>query len=170
MNQAHIHLILNHFPVVGPVILLPLLAYCIFRGGHELRMATWAVATFVGLLALPAFFTGEPAEEFIEDMVGVSKPAIEDHEEAAEASLVGSGALGVIALFGFVAGLRSGSVRQGNVVLATIACLVAAAMSGNAARKGGLIRHPEIGELESTATSEPSEGAGVESEGIEEAE
>jgi hypothetical protein len=54
----------------------------------------------VALLALPAYFTGEPAEEAVERAVGVTEQVIDAHEAAALVSLVGVELLGVIASAG----------------------------------------------------------------------
>src|SRR5690606_26021317 len=83
MNAAHLHLLTNHIPIVGISIgLLILAAGFIFKNTVVKRTAL-AVFIFAALLAVPAFLTGEDAEELIEDMAGISHQLIEEHEDMA---------------------------------------------------------------------------------------
>jgi hypothetical protein len=51
------------------------------------------------LLAMPAFFSGEGAEELIEELPGVSHELIHEHEEKAEVFIWLCAATGLLALF-----------------------------------------------------------------------
>ncbi|HET7290515.1 MAG TPA: hypothetical protein VFJ67_08775, partial [Thermodesulfobacteriota bacterium] len=81
MNAAHWHLILNHIPLIGIgfVILLMIIAFA--RKSQELKNVAMIFAVIVALWAIPAYLTGEPAEEVVEDMPGISENIIEEHEE-----------------------------------------------------------------------------------------
>jgi len=143
MNAAHLHLMLNHFPVVGLVFALALLGWSVFRRNASLTKAGFAALVAVAVLAIPAFLTGEPAEEIAEGLPGVAHPIIEQHEQVAKAALVVTLVAGVAALAGLwfsrgkaVAGWCSSSA----VVLA----LVAAGLMAWTANLGGKVRHTEI--------------------------
>lgn len=145
MNWAHLHLLLNHVPVLGTVFGLGLLTYAIMRRSDHLKRAALNVFIAVALIALPVYFTGEPAEEVVEDTAGVSKGTIDAHEESALVSLLGVEALGVIALAGLVIARRGRPVSPrvaGIALTAAIATAIAMAWTANL---GGRIRHPEIG-------------------------
>jgi uncharacterized membrane protein len=143
MNGAHLHLILNHIPVVGVLLLLPLLIWAIRR--QSLELIRFALAAFVGIAvaALVVYLTGEPAEEVVEHLPGIAEPSVEAHEGAAVVSLVLAGALGVLGLFGLwqVRGVATAPRWLGWASLAG-AVLVAISMAWTA-NLGGLIRHPE---------------------------
>ena len=72
MSPAHIHLILNHAPLFGLLgALLLLLGGLIWKSRDVLR-AGLIVAVATSLIGIPAYLTGEEAEESIEHVQGVS--------------------------------------------------------------------------------------------------
>ena len=60
MNWAHIHLSLNHLPVVGTFFGVLLLLLALLRKSEELKRGSLGVFALTALLALPIYFTGEP--------------------------------------------------------------------------------------------------------------
>ena len=84
MNGAQIHLGVNHLPVMGALLgALVLAAGWVLKNGTVRRTGV-ALLAFSALATLPAYFSGEEAEEVIEHLPGVSEALIHDHEEAAE--------------------------------------------------------------------------------------
>ena len=144
MNWAHLHLALNHVPVVGVPIALLLLGFGITRRSRELtRTSFWLVAG-LALVTLLVYLTGEPAEELVEGLAGVSEPVLERHEQAALAAMVATAVLGIAAAIGLI-GSRGG--RRGPRRYATAVLLLALLASGVltwTANLGGQIRHSEI--------------------------
>ncbi len=144
MNLAHLHLMVNHLPVVGFLILLPLMLWALFSYREEVQRLVLVATVGIGLLALPAMLSGEGAEELIENQPGISETFIEEHEEAADLSLaagLGTAGLGALALvFSFwrrrvprwSLGVTLAAIVVTNISLAWTAYL------------GGQIRHPEI--------------------------
>src|SRR5262245_54149910 len=104
MNGAQLHLLVNHLPVVGAAFAAALLAAGLLLRKDELAKAgVWALV-IAALAALPAYFSGEGAEEAVEHLPGVLESLIHDHEEAGEkalaaALLMGAAAVGVLARF-----------------------------------------------------------------------
>jgi uncharacterized membrane protein len=143
MNPAHLHLMFNHVPVVGVMLLLPLLVWAVYR--QSLELVRFALAAFVGiaLAALAVYLTGEPAEEVVEHLPGVAGAAVEAHEGAALVSLGLAVALGVLGLFGLWR-MRAIATVPGGLAWASLAGAVVVALSmAWTANLGGLIRHPE---------------------------
>ena len=62
MNATHLHLMLNHIPVLGTVFGLGLLVFALWRKSEELKKAALGIFLIVALLAVPVYLTGEPAE------------------------------------------------------------------------------------------------------------
>ena len=96
MSSIHLHLLLNHVPVIGTVLGVLLLAVAVARRSDELgRIALWLFALLAGTSVL-VFLTGEPAEELVEKLPGFSEALTERHEEAA---LVATVVVGLVGLF-----------------------------------------------------------------------
>ena len=144
MNIAHLHLILNHFPVVGSVIVALLLALALYRRSDELGRAALLLAALVGAVSIAVYFTGEPAEELVERLPGVSEAITEQHEEAALVATIVVAALGALSLvvLGMHRGRRALSRRTTGAALAL--ALVASGVMGYTAFLGGQVRHTEI--------------------------
>ena len=63
MSVTHLHLLLNHFPVIGSLIVTALLAWALFRRSGEITRVSLGLVAAISVIAVIVFFTGEPAEE-----------------------------------------------------------------------------------------------------------
>jgi hypothetical protein len=144
MNLTHIHLLLNHVPVLGTVIGLGLLLYGTWRKSPELKRAAAGLLVVVALLAVPVYLTGEPAEHDVESLPGVSKHLIEEHEEAASVAFTGVLILGVLALTGLFLSRGGREVPAGFGTTLLAASLIVSGLMAWTANRGGQIRHTEI--------------------------
>lgn len=144
MNATHLHLILNHIPVLGTAFGLGLLLFGLWRKSDELKKAALGVFVIVALAAVPVYLTGEPAEDGVKSLLDVSKPHMEQHEEAAGVAFTGVLALGVAALTGLIR-FRRGRVLPGWFgVVSLVASLIVSGLMVWTANLGGQIRHSEI--------------------------
>lgn len=144
MNAIHLHLMLNHIPVLGTAFGLGLLILALFRKSEELKKAALGVFVIVALFAVPVYLTGEPAEDVAKPLPGVSKPLIEQHEEAAVVAFTGIVVLGVAALAGLIVFRRGKLVPAWFGFVMIIASLFASGLMAWTANLGGQIRHTEI--------------------------
>jgi hypothetical protein len=130
VNYPHLHLIINHVPILGSVFALLLVLWGMARGSREVRRLALWVALIAGLSVYPAYFTGEEAHEQVEDYPGFDHDATEEHEEAAEFSLivllVSAGAAGVALFLGRGDRTEPGWAR-GAVLLGLVASTAAVA-------------------------------------------
>ena len=173
MNAAHLHLLVNHLPILGTFLAIPLIGLVFWRPRDRgLLVGAALILALSGLGAGAALSSGEGAEETVEHLPGVSERLIHAHEEAAE---VAAGFAGFAALAGLGV-LGWGLVREGGahrlatagVLVATLASAGAMAYTGST---GGVIRHEEIrGDQASALTLGASllGGAAFASEGDEE--
>lgn len=143
MSAAHVHLMLNHVPVVLLATGAAFLAWALVRGSDELLRAGAALLVAAAVAGAPVFLTGEPAEELVEHRPGVSEAAIERHEEAAEAAIVVLGAVGVVALGGLFAFRRRRIPAWFGYAGLTLA-LLGAGVLARTATLGGQIVHAEL--------------------------
>ena len=144
MNWAHVHLMLNHIPVIGIGFAVLLLAVSIARRSYELNTVALVFVTLVSLWAIPAYLTGEPAEEVVEDLPGVSEELIEEHEEQAEIAFILVEVAGGLALITLIARRYSDKLGQRLVILTLLVLIISGGLIGWTANLGGKIHHEEI--------------------------
>lgn len=84
MNAAYLHVLLNHFPVMGSLFGFFFLIAATLSGNKTLKISALVIFVATGLLTIPTFLTGEGAEEVVENLSHVSKQLIYQHEEFAE--------------------------------------------------------------------------------------
>jgi len=157
MNAAHIHLILNHLPIAGFIMAIPILLIAWWKNSEILGRIGMTVIVLAGLVMIPTFLTGEPAEEIIEHLPGVSESLIKTHEEAAEKAIWFVGASGLAALIGLLASIKKKSVPGGVLPWVTILSVCAGGFLAWTNNLGGEIRHPEIRKDQSSGSSTQSE-------------
>ncbi len=143
MNGAHLHLVLNHSPIVGLIFSLVLLAAALYRKSPELTRAAAVALIAVAVVAIPVYLTGEPAEEIVEHMPGVAEEILERHETAGRVSLIALEVLGAVALLGLVVSRGAPALPRwlGPTLLAL--GLAASAWAGWTSNLGGQITHEE---------------------------
>lgn len=144
MNSTHLHLLLNHFPIIGTLIGGGLLLAGIFRKNYQLCNSALVLLSIMALIAIPVYLTGEPAEETVEKINGISESMIEAHESAAKIAIWLMMATGFMAFISFSLQLKSKTykpVLNYLVALFTLICFTAMARTGYL---GGQIRHTEI--------------------------
>jgi hypothetical protein len=140
MNAAHLHLLVNHLPILGTFFGLALLVAALLLRKDDLRAAALVTLVIVGAAAQVAVRSGENAEHLVEELEGVEGAAVHRHEEAAEPA-------GWAALATAAAALAALLWRRGRAPLAIATLVLALASAGLMARaglSGGEIRHPEI--------------------------
>ena len=142
MNFAHLHLLLNHLPVIGVAFALLVLAWGIYRKNEEVIRTSLLLFVLVALITIPTFLTGDPARDFLQGM-GVPRAAARRHDDAAGVTLTIMEVLGGLALLGLIF-FRNRERMPAWFVKVTLALsLVAAASALWTANLGGQIRHPE---------------------------
>jgi hypothetical protein len=145
LSPAHLHLVLNHIPVLGTLLFAPLVLFWgLLRRSRDVTHVGLLLAVLLAVTAVPIYLTGEPAEDQLERQPWFDKDRVEAHEERAEAGLIavlitGAAALGALWLS---RGGRPDRPGVGAVVL--LGLLVSAALFAAAALTGGQIRHDEI--------------------------
>lgn len=163
MDAAHVHLMLNHVPVLGAVFGLLVLGYGLARPSHEvIRTGFWTLVV-VGLASVVVYLTGEPAEELVEGLPTFSHDVLERHEAAALWATVGAGLVGAVALFGLV---RSRTRELSRTFAAGVLALTLGltGLMGWTANLGGQVTHAEI---RPEGTAQVDGGAAAEDEDTE---
>ena len=144
INGAHWHLLLNHFPIILSLIGTGfIVASFLFKKQH-LKFASLLLIILAAAFTVPAFATGEPAEEQVERISGVTKEAIHEHEEIAEQGrmvIFITGGLAFITLL--LLHYKKKSV-QAFMIITLIGSAASAGVLSYVGYTGGEIRHSEI--------------------------
>ena len=143
MNPAQVHLALNHFPIIGLLFTLIFLAYGIVKRNDVIVKFSLYLTIFIALVTLPVFFSGEPAEEIIEETTSVSHDIIHEHEEAGEFAFIFMEVFGVLAIVSLVLMSKekfTDRLRYAFLLIG-IATFILMARVGSL---GGKIMHPEL--------------------------
>ena len=88
MDPVHVHLFLNHVPIVGSFAAVLLLAYAAIRKSDEVMRVGLVALVLTALVAIPVYLTGEPSEDIVEKLPGVSEAFMEEHEDAGKLALI----------------------------------------------------------------------------------
>ena len=154
MDGAHLHLVLNHFPILGSLFGLVILAYGLWSKNKAFINIGLIGLIAIALFTIPAFLSGEAAEEVIEHNPGVSEHLIEDHEERGKIGFLLMELLGIMsmaALFLSVKNKKGGKLL--NYALLIFAILVFGFMV-TVGNSGGKINHPELREVNEPPSQE----------------
>lgn len=143
MSAVHLHLMLNHFPVVGALIGILLLAVALLRRSSELAKVTLGLFALLGAASLAVFLTGEPAEELVEKLPGFSESITHAHEEIAELATIVMVGFGVLAL-GTLALYRRRALPRWVTAGGLAVALAAGGLMGYTGYLGGQVRHTEV--------------------------
>ena len=144
-NGAQIHLAINHMPVVGMVLAFLVLVTGLLIKNSTVRRTGLMLLVFVAITSVPAYLSGEPAEEMVEDKPGVTEVLIHEHEEAAELAFVLCMITGGAALLSLVLGrMKRENLEMKAAYLSALLSGVTFITLANVAHLGGLIRHDEL--------------------------
>lgn len=163
MNAAHIHLMLNHVPLFGAVAVTILFAVALVLRQQGVARAGLVVALLTALVAIVVYLTGEPAEELVENLPGISEAVMETHEEVALVATLVLGAFALVALYGLFAFRHGVSMAFTKFLL--VLSLVPLAAIAYTAYLGGQIRHSEVRPAVAGAPGPVEAGSEVESGG-----
>jgi len=144
MNQAHLHLMVNHLPIMGTFVgTVVLLSGYVLKNPIVKRTAL-GIFIFSCFGILGAHFTGEGAEEIVEELTGISRKLIHHHED--QAAIFGWSLLSVVllSLITFYLDLKNKSLAKILYVLVIASAFVAVWFAKQTATSGGEVRHTEI--------------------------
>ena len=143
MNAAHLHLILNHFPIIGTFMALLVLLLGWLGKKNAVQKTALILFVFVGLISVPVYLSGGGAEDIVEKFPGISEQAIEAHEESAVVTLIFIELLAVAALMGFALFGRREKLPKEFLLFVAILGINVAVLAAKTSNLGGKIRHPQ---------------------------
>jgi hypothetical protein len=133
-------------PSSGLALATACLIYGLVVKTPEVRQLALLITVVAGLSAIGAFLTGEPAEDVVESLPGVTKALIHEHEAAADYALWTCQITALTALAALIVPrLRPQSRLAAKLFAATLLlALFTDTVLARTAWLGGQIRHTEI--------------------------
>lgn len=144
MNGAHLHLLSNHIPIVGEFMGIVVLAYGMYKKSPEVLNAAYYIFIVSAIGGLIAYLTGDSARSAIENMPGILKSQIDNHETSADISIWLIGITGGLSMIGLTFAKAENEFSLKFPMIVLIAALIAFTMVAYTGYLGGLIHHPEI--------------------------
>jgi len=144
MNQTHIHLLINHLPIFGSILGGLVLAHGLWTKSNQTKIAAYNVLIISSIGAVIAYLTGEAAEETVENIQGISKAMLDQHEDASVYALAALIILGVASLIGLFLTLKKSSFARTIAVVTLFISLISFGIIARTGYLGGQIRHTEL--------------------------
>jgi uncharacterized membrane protein len=144
MNDAHLHMVVNHFPIIGTILAIGILIAGLLSKNRSIINTSYVLFVIGAIFGILSMNTGEGAEELVEDMPGIGWKIIHEHEELAEKMALLLDILGVLSLVGFYFQYKKNAKEKlvsYIILLVGIASLFVIQKVGTS---GGEIRHTEI--------------------------
>ncbi len=144
MNWAYLHVIINHFPIVGVIIgTLILIAGMVFKN-EGIKISGLGTIVFAALMAVVVDLTGDPAREAVRGTPDFVLSLINRHENIAVVALfiiIPAGLLAAVTLFSI---WKKVHAIKFLLIMTLIISLISCAAMGYVGRTGGQIRHLEF--------------------------
>lgn len=157
MNTAHWHLVLNHFPIIGTMIIGIILTIAIFTKNKGMTLSSYAILFLLSVIALIVNQTGEGAEEAVENLTGINKWALHEHEEFAETSIIIHAITGVIAILALIISLAKKVVSKVLSLIVLLSTYITIGFMSYTGYLGGQIRHTETSsQIQNNAAADPT--------------
>ncbi len=144
MNFAHLHLLLNHFPVIGTMIGFGLFFLSLHNRDVTARKTSLIVLVAMALISIPTFLSGVGAQLRITGHVGISDDLILRHEGSAMLAfwlMEVTGAIALVTLWQF---RKGSSPAKWTTPVLIVFCLISLACMARTGNTGGDISHPEL--------------------------
>jgi uncharacterized membrane protein len=145
MNQTHIHLLITHLPIFGSILGGLVLFHGIWKRSDQTKIAAYYLFILSSIGACIAYFTGEGAEESVEDLQGIVKATIKLHEDFALFSLISLIILGLASIVGLYLTVRKSPLTRRIAIVVLFISLFSFGLIARTGYLGGQIRHTEVG-------------------------
>src|SRR5262245_46977598 len=158
MNLAHIHLLMNHWPVIGSFIGLALFLVALVANSDDLKQTSLGFFALIALIAIPTYMSGDVAHEVLKGSAGLSEALIRTHQGMALLGLLFMEITGAVALVGLWRFSRMSRpapspVARWNSAVVLVLAIVTASLMALTGNTGGAIRHPEAVSNQQTAST-----------------
>lgn len=144
MNEAHWHLLVNHLPIIFPVVGVIVLITGLISKSEAVKRSSFLIFIIGALATIAAMYTGGGAEDVVAKISGISESYIETHEEAAETFAILSYLLGTISILGLWTSFKRKTYSSLISISTLVFAFVVLFFAKQVGTTGGEIRHTEI--------------------------
>ena len=144
MNGAHWHLVVNHLPIIFPIVGVIVMITGLISKSEAVKRTAFLIFILGALTTIAAMNTGEGAEEVVEKINGVTENYIESHEESAETFAILAYILGGLSLLGLWASFKQKAFSLIIAIATLVFAFVVLFFAKQTGTTGGEIRHSEI--------------------------
>lgn len=144
MNDAHLHLVVNHFPIIGTIFGLGILISGILFKNNSVKNTSYSIFIISAIFVAFSMATGEGAEELVENMPNIGKQIIHEHEEMAEKLALVLYLLGIVSIVGLYTNFKNNAKANLVSYIILVIAAVAVFLAQQTGTTGGEIRHTEI--------------------------
>ena len=144
MNDAHLHLVFNHVPIVGTFFGIGILTAGLILKNNTVKNVSYSLFIVTALFAYASMATGDGAAGVVKGIGDITKPMIHKHEEIAEKLAFILYSLAVLSVIGLYADIKKLEIAKWIAFLALLIAGVAGYISTEVGTTGGEIRHTEI--------------------------
>ncbi len=144
MNDAHLHLLVNHFPIIGTIFGLGILITGMLLKNNSVKNTAYILFIVAAIFSAFSMGTGEGAEELVEDLPNIGKQIIHEHEEIAEKFAIIMYATGLFGLLSLYTSIKNHKLAKTISLITLVLALMAAIFAKSVGTTGGEIRHTEI--------------------------
>jgi len=142
--MAYLHLLSNHVPILGSLFGVLLLVVALVKPNLHTTLSAYLILLVSGIGGIVAYFTGEPAEESIEHVAGISHKLIHVHEEMAEKLAIVLYLLGIVSIVGLYTNFKKNTKANLVSYLTVVIAAIGVFLGQKTGTTGGEIRHTEI--------------------------
>ena len=154
MNDAHLHLLVNHFPIIGTIFGLGILITGLLLKNNSIKNTAYILFIVAAIFTAFSMGTGEGAEELVEELPSIGKQIIHEHEEIAEKLALLLYVLGLLSVVALYLNFKKNAKEKMVSFIILGVALVSLVVVQKVGTSGGEIRHTEIRENSQNTSTE----------------
>lgn len=144
MNGAHIHLLVNHLPIILPAVGILILLTGLFSKSEAVKRTAMMIFILGAISTIFAMNSGEGAEDVIKKLDETAKDLIHEHEESAETFAIISYVMGLLAIIGLWTSFKRKSFSNNMTYILLVFAFIVMFFARQTGTTGGEIKHTEI--------------------------
>lgn len=144
MNQAHFHLIINHFPIILPFVGFIILVISYYLKQDFTKRIAYFIFIIAAIFSAISMNSGEGAEDVVKNLPNISKTIIHDHEEWAEKLALLNYVIAGLSLIGIYLSWKMKLNPKSLTIAIIVLSIGAIALGAKTGLSGGEIMHTEI--------------------------